>query len=145
MPLQDKNQNKNKKGNSVAELQKILYAEDEPDIQSIAQMALEMMGGYTLKLCQNGQQAVNEAEAFAPDLILLDVMMPEMDGPTALKEMRKMPSLANTPVIFMTAKVQHQEVENYKAMGAIDVIAKPFDPMTLPETIKSLWTQATNS
>lgn len=126
----------------MAELQKILYAEDEPDIQSIAQMALEMMGGYTLKLCQNGQQAVEVAEEFAPDLILLDVMMPTMDGPTALQEIRKIPSLENTPVIFMTAKVQHQEVENYKALGAIDVIAKPFDPMNLPENVKALWQRA---
>ncbi|MEA1988495.1 MAG: response regulator [Pseudomonadota bacterium] len=126
----------------MAELQKILYAEDEPDIQSIAQMALEMMGGYTLKLCQNGQQALESAEEFAPDLILLDVMMPTMDGPAALKAMRKIPALANTPVIFMTAKVQHDEIESYKALGAIDVIAKPFDPMTLPETVKTLWEQA---
>lgn len=126
----------------MAELNKILYAEDEADIQSIAEMALEMMGGYTLKLCQDGQQAVDVAEEFAPDLILLDVMMPNMDGPTALQEMRKIPALANTPVIFMTAKVQHDEIESYKALGAIDVIAKPFDPMTLPETVKNLWEQA---
>jgi len=123
----------------MAELQKILYAEDEPDIQSIAQMSLEMMGGYTLKVCNNGQEAVDAAEAFAPDLILLDVMMPTMDGPTALKTMRQNPALQEVPVIFMTAKVQNQEIEDYKAMGAIDVIAKPFDPMTLPETIKKLW------
>ncbi|HHT00810.1 MAG TPA: response regulator [Thiomicrospira sp.] len=126
----------------MAELQKILYAEDEPDIQSIAQMALEMMGGYTLKVCNNGQEAVDAAEAFAPDLILLDVMMPTMDGPTALQTMRQNPALKEVPVIFMTAKVQHQEIEDYKAMGAIDVIAKPFDPMTLPETIKKLWESA---
>ncbi len=124
---------------SAPTLTKILYAEDEPDIQSIAQMSLEMMGGYTLKVCNNGQEALEAAEAFAPDLILLDVMMPSMDGPTALQEMRKIPALANVPVIFMTAKVQNQEVEEYKAMGAIDVIAKPFDPMTLSETILSLW------
>jgi len=126
----------------MAELQKILYAEDEPDIQSIAQMALEMMGGYTLKVCNNGQEAVEAAEAFAPDLILLDVMMPNMDGPAALKAIKQMPALTDVPVIFMTAKVQHQEIEDYKAMGAIDVIAKPFDPMTLSETIKKLWENA---
>lgn len=125
-----------------ATLTKILYAEDEPDIQSIAQMALEMMGGYTLKVCNNGQEALDSAEDFSPDLILLDVMMPSMDGPTALQEMRKIPALANVPVIFMTAKVQNQEIEEYKAMGAIDVIAKPFDPMTLSETILSLWERA---
>lgn len=125
----------------MSTLTKILYAEDEPDIQSIAQMSLEMMGGFTLKVCNNGQEAANSAEEFAPDLILLDVMMPYMDGPTALKEIRKVPSLQNTPVIFMTAKVQHQEVEAYKELGAIDVIAKPFDPMTLSETIQTLWEQ----
>jgi len=127
---------------SAPSLTKILYAEDEPDIQSIAQMALEMMGGYTLKVCNNGQEALEAAEAFAPDLILLDVMMPSMDGPTALQKMRAIPALANVPVIFMTAKVQNQEVEGYKAMGAIDVIAKPFDPMTLSETIQTLWERA---
>lgn len=127
---------------SSVQLEKILYAEDEPDIQSIAQMALEMMGGYTLKVCNNGQEALDSAEAFAPDLILMDVMMPQMDGPSALQEMRKIPALANTPVIFMTAKVQSHEVDEYKAMGAIDVIAKPFDPMTLPETVKTLWERA---
>ena len=127
---------------SESVLSKILYAEDEPDIQSIAVMALEMMGGYTLKVCNNGQEALDSAEEFAPDLILLDVMMPSMDGPTALQEIRKIPTLVNTPVIFMTAKVQHQEIEAYKALGAIDVIAKPFDPMTLPETVKALWQQA---
>ncbi len=127
---------------SAPTLTKILYAEDEPDIQSIAKMALEMMGGYSLKVCNNGQEVVSVAEAYAPDLILLDVMMPSMDGPTALQEIRKIPALAKVPVIFMTAKVQNQEIEEYKAMGAIDVIAKPFDPMTLSETIQTLWERA---
>ena len=127
---------------SATPLTKILYAEDEPDIQSITQMSLEMMGGYTLKVCNNGQEAVDAAEAFAPDLILFDVMMPFLDGPAALQEIRKIPTLANTPVIFMTAKVQSQEVDAYKEMGAIDVIAKPFDPMTLSETIQKSWEQS---
>lgn len=126
----------------MATLSKILYAEDEPDIQAIAQMSLEMMGGYELKLCNNGREAVESAVAFAPDVILLDVMMPEMDGPTALKNLREMPELNDVPIIFMTAKVQTQEVEDYKALGAVDVIAKPFDPMTLSDTVKSLWQRA---
>jgi CheY-like chemotaxis protein len=125
-----------------ATLTKILYAEDEPDIQSIAQIALEMVGGYTLKVCNNGQEALDAAEAYAPDLILLDVMMPTMDGPAALAEIRKIPALENVPVIFMTAKVQNQEMDEYKQMGAIDVIAKPFDPMILSETIQTLWARA---
>ena len=123
-------------------LTKILYAEDEPDIQSLAQIALEMVGDYTVKVCNNGQEALDAAEAYAPDLILLDVMMPTMDGPAALAEIRKIPALENVPVIFMTAKVQNQEVEEYKKMGAIDVIAKPFDPMSLSETIQTLWARA---
>lgn len=126
-------------------LNKILYAEDEPDIQSIAHMALEMMGGYTLKLCGNGQQAVDEVEDFKPDLILLDVMMPIMDGPTALSEIRKKPGFEETPIIFMTAKVQNQEIQAYKELGALDVITKPFDPMALPERVKSAWETAQNS
>ena len=125
-----------------ATLTKILYAEDEPDIQSIAQIALEMVGGYTLKVCNNGQEALDAAEAYAPDLILLDVMMPTMDGPAALAEIRKIPALENVPVIFMTAKVQNQEMDEYKQMGAIDVIAKPFDPMILSETVQALWARA---
>jgi CheY-like chemotaxis protein len=127
---------------SVPTLTKILYAEDEPDIQTIAKMALEMMGGYTLKVCNNGQEALNVAETFDPDLILLDVMMPTMDAPAALAEIRKIPALKNVPVIFMTAKVQNQEIEEYRKMGAIDVIAKPFDPMTLSETIEALWARS---
>lgn len=123
----------------MAELKKILYAEDEADIQSIAQMALEMMGGYQLKLCSNGQEAVDEVVAYQPDLILLDVMMPHLDGPGALKQIRAKPEVANIPIIFMTAKVQGSEIDELMALGATAVISKPFDPMNLPEQVKNLW------
>lgn len=123
----------------MPELNKILYAEDEPDIQEVAQMALDMMGGFTIHTCNNGEEAVAAAQGFAPDLMLFDVMMPNMDGPTALQEIRKQPGMENTPVIFMTAKVQSHEVQEYKDMGALDVIAKPFDPMTLAEDIRAIW------
>ena len=123
----------------MSALPRILYVEDEPDIQTVARMALEMVGGFEVKVCSSGEEAVREAEDFAPDMILLDVMMPGMDGPSTLEALRKKPSLADTPVAFMTAKVQPAEVEHYKSMGARDVIAKPFDPMTLADQVKLIW------
>ncbi len=123
----------------MAELNKILYIEDEADIQAIAQIALENVGGFKLKICSSGQEAIEQGPAFKPDLILLDVMMPGMDGPTTLQELRKLEELANIPVMFMTAKVQPQEIEHFKSLGAIEVIAKPFDPMKLSDTIKAAW------
>ena len=123
-------------------LDRILYAEDEPDIQTVAQMALETIGGFTLNVCNNGQEAVDKAVDFNPDLILMDVMMPIMTGPDALKALRELPEIKDVPVIFMTAKVQPQEVEEYKALGAVEVIAKPFDPMTLSDTVKEIWQRA---
>lgn len=120
-------------------LNRILYVEDEPDIQAVAKLALEAVGGFTLEVCSSGQEALDKAEAFAPQLLLLDVMMPEMDGPTTMRKLHELPALANVPAVFMTAKVQPQEVEEYKAQGAIDVIAKPFDPMTLANDINEIW------
>lgn len=120
-------------------LQRILYVEDEADIRQVAQLALEAVGGFTVKLCASGEEAINEAAAFAPDMILLDVMMPGMDGPSTLAALREQPALATVPVAFMTAKVQPSEVEHYRSLGARDVIAKPFDPMTLAEQVRTVW------
>ena len=122
-------------------LQRILYVEDEPDIQAVARMALEAVGGFTLQVCSSGEEALQTAVEFAPDLLLLDVMMPGMDGPTTLQELRNLPDLANTPAVFMTAKVQLQEIEQFKSFGALDVIPKPFDPMTLSDQIALVWQQ----
>ena len=124
---------------TMSELSRILYVEDEPDIQAVTKLALEEIGGFTLEVCGNGDEALAKGVAFAPDLLLLDVMMPGMDGPTTLKALREIPELANVPAIFMTAKVQPHEVEEYKDLGAIDVIAKPFDPMTLSENLRDIW------
>lgn len=126
-------------------LTKILYIEDDEDIQSVAKIVLEVVGGLTLRSCRSGKEALQpETVTFAPDLMLLDVMMPEMDGPTTLTKLREMPGLKNTPVIFMTAKVQTSEVEYYKSLGAIGVIAKPFDPMQLAEQVRQLWKEHQN-
>jgi len=126
----------------VTSLQKILFVEDDPDIQMVAQLALEAVGGYTVQMCSSGKEALAVAEQFTPDLILIDVMMPGMDGPTTLMELRKKPSLTHTPVVFMTARVQRHEIEQYLAMGAADVISKPFDPMTLSAQVADIWVKA---
>jgi len=123
----------------MSTLQRILYVEDEPDIQAVAKLALEMVGGLTVKTCSSGEAAVREAEAFAPDMVLLDVMMPGMDGPATLKALRALPMLAAVPVAFMTAKVQPAEIEHFKSLGARGVIAKPFDPMALAGKVRAIW------
>jgi len=120
-------------------LERILYAEDEADIQQIASLALEVVGGFTLKTCNSGVEALAEIESFEPQLLLFDVMMPDLDGPGALAIIRDLDAFKATPAIFMTAKVQPEEVQRYLAMGAIDVIAKPFDPMTLASQIQTIW------
>lgn len=126
----------------MAELTKILYAEDEPDIQVIVRMALADLGGFTLFICNNGQEVIDNAEIFSPDLVLLDVMMPGLDGPTALSELRKKEPFKHTPVIFMTAKAQNHEIKQYIELGAADIIIKPFDPMTLAVTVKEIFDRA---
>ncbi|MGP7735536.1 response regulator [Oceanimonas smirnovii] len=123
-------------------LERILYVEDDEDIGDIARLTLEMVGGFTVLLCASGEQALAEAAAFAPDMMLLDVMMPGMDGPGTLAALRRQPALAQVPAVFMTAKMQPQEIAAYKALGAVDVIAKPFDPMALPEQIRAIWRAA---
>ena len=120
-------------------LERILYAEDEPDIQAVAKLALEMVGGFKVLICNSGTETLERVSGFSPDLILLDVMMPGMDGPSTLQRLRANPATAAIPVVFLTAKVQAAEVLQYQEMGALDAIAKPFDPMTLAADVKSIW------
>ncbi|MBO1346105.1 MAG: response regulator [Hormoscilla sp. GUM202] len=122
-------------------LTRIIVVEDDPDIQVVARLGLEAVGGFTVKLCSSGSEAIATAPDFAPDLILLDVMMPGMDGLSTLKALREMPKTVATPVMILSAKVQTHEVAHYKELGVLDVISKPFDPMTLPATILNIWTQ----
>ncbi len=123
----------------VRPLCRILYVEDEPDIRAVAQMALEAVGGFTVIACASGQEAMSAAPDAQADLLLLDVMMPGMDGPSTLNALREIPATAHTPVIFMTAKVQTAEVALYKGLGALEVIPKPFDPMALSAQIERIW------
>lgn len=121
------------------QLTRILYVEDEPDIRMVAQLALEAVGGFTVEVCNSGQDALEKIGRFRPQLILIDVMMPGMDGPTTMGKIRELPEFAHTPLIFMTAKVQPQEIASYKQLGAVDVVPKPFDPMTLASTLEAIW------
>ncbi|MBD2001926.1 MULTISPECIES: response regulator [Cyanophyceae] len=126
---------------STPPLNRILFVEDDPDIQTVASLGLQAVGGFTVQICSSGSEAIQAAPTFAPDLILLDVMMPGMDGISTLKALRELRETLTTPVIFLTAKVQTHEVASYKQLGVLDVIAKPFDPMTLSATLNRLWSE----
>jgi CheY-like chemotaxis protein len=129
---------------SAPKLERILYVEDEPDIRAVAKLAIEAVGGLGLELCSSGAEAIGRLESggVPPQLVLLDVMMPDMDGPTTLRRLRGIAGLETLPVMFMTAKIRSSEVAQLKALGAVDVIAKPFDPMTLADDIRARWARA---
>lgn len=120
-------------------LNHIILVEDDPDIQQIAKLALCSIGKFSVEIFSSGAEVLEKAPSIHPQLVLLDVMMPSMDGPTTLLKLREIPHFSSIPVIFLTAKVQSQELENYKKLGAIDVISKPFDPMTLSSMIEEIW------
>jgi CheY-like chemotaxis protein len=122
-----------------AELRTVLYVDDEPDIREVVLMSLSLAGHLEVHSCDGGAQALEVIPQLKPDLVLLDVMMPGMDGPTMLKHMRADPALAQIPVIFMTAKAMPQEVARFRELGAAAVIAKPFDPMQLAKQVLALW------
>lgn len=120
-------------------LQHILCIDDEVDILEIAKFALENIGKFTIESCCGGKEALARAPHLSPDMILLDVMMPDMDGIEVFRALREIQALADVPIVFMTAKVQPSEVLRYLEMGVCGVIPKPFDPMALPEAVESLW------
>ncbi|RYG68982.1 response regulator [bacterium] len=123
------------------QLKRILMVEDDVDIQTVARLSLEAVGGYVVEICSGGYEALGRVKDFAPDLVLLDVMMPDMDGPTVLQNLRADSQTSSLPVVFMTAKAQAHEVASYKAMGGLAVVSKPFDPMLLPATLAHIWQQ----
>ena len=123
------------------ELQRVMLVDDEPDIRTVAGMALEMVGGFSVRACGSGQEALQSVDEFKPQLMLLDVMMPDMDGPGVLAALRARQDSAGIPVIFLTAKAQPEEIEKLRALGAIDILAKPFDPMTLAGDVRAAWSR----
>lgn len=121
-----------------------MHVEDEPDIQLITKIALQDMGGFELLSCCSGEQALAEIERFLPDLLLLDVMMPGLNGPDTLIAIRQNPKFEKIPALFMTAKVQPSEIDELIALGALDVIPKPFNPVTLSDDIRAIWNTHTH-
>ncbi len=127
------------KPTSKRSLRRILLVEDDPDIQEVTTLLLSSIGSYEVRAYGSAAEALETAEAFDPDLILLDVMMPGLDGQGAFAAFRRMPATAATPVIFMTARVQPREIMEYRRLGSLGVIPKPFDPDTLADTIQGMW------
>jgi CheY-like chemotaxis protein len=117
---------------------KVLIVDDEADIRRIGELSLQSVAGWQVVLAESGPEGVVAAKTHRPDLILMDMMMPEMDGLTALGLLRQEPELSGTPVVFMTAKVQRDEISRYLDAGALGVVSKPFDPMTLPSEIEKI-------
>jgi CheY-like chemotaxis protein len=122
----------------VAAVRTVLLIDDEPDIRRIGELSLARVGGLTVHLASSGQEGVDAAARVQPDVILLDMMMPLMDGRATLAALKARADTAAIPVVFMTAKAQRQEVELFLALGAAGVITKPFDPMTLPAKVREI-------
>ena len=120
-------------------LRTVMYVDDEPDIREVVLMSLALADNLEVHSCDSGEQALQMLPALKPDLVLLDVMMPGTDGPSTLLRMRADPELASIPVIFMTAKAMPQEVARFRELGAVAVIAKPFDPMQLARQVLTIW------
>jgi len=112
--------------------------DDDDAIREVAQMSLELVGGFTVRTASSGLQAWEMIHRDAPDALLLDVMMPGMDGPTLLAQLRTDPETSGIPIIFLTAKVQAGDRPDWDALQITGVIAKPFDPMKLPADISRL-------
>jgi two-component system OmpR family response regulator len=120
-------------------LRRIMCVDDEDDILEVVRLCLEMVGGLEVDCCHGGQEALELIPAAQPDLILLDVMMPGMDGPEALRQLKNSGAGRDIPLVFMTARVRNMEADEYMRLGASGVVAKPFDPLTLASDIERIW------
>lgn len=117
---------------------RVLIIDDEDDIREVAQVALETVAAWEIAVASSGKQGLAAAVAFRPDAILLDVMMPEMDGPTTFTHLQADERTRSIPVILLTAKVQSGEVRRFRESGVAAVIAKPFDPLSLADEIAAV-------
>lgn len=122
-------------------LQSILYVEDDLHVRTTAKLVLEVIGKMEVRECSSGHEALAAARDFQPDLILLDVMMPELDGLATLAQLRSMPHLADTPALFITGLTTASDIERYADAGAIGVIPKPLAPLKLTDQLRTLWAQ----
>lgn len=129
----------------MRDLQRVLHIEDDPSIRTLTRIALESLGGYDVLCCGSGREALEKAVQFSPDLVLMDVMMPDMDGIETMTRLRQHRTLSAVPVVFMTAKVQPAEIAQLHGLGACAVLSKPFDPLSLADRLRSIWRDSADS
>ncbi len=120
-------------------LTRICYVEDDEDIQRIVRMSLERIGKFTVEVVGDPLKAIDAITAFKPDLVMLDWMMPGMDGPTLFKKMKTLEETKGLPVVFITAKASQRDLDDLRAMGAAGTISKPFSPKELPDQLRAIW------
>lgn len=125
-------------------LEKVLIIDDDADILTVSSMALKTLLHIEVLCAGSGQKGIDLALTSSPDLILLDMMMPVMDGITTMQKIKENPQLKNIPIIFFTAKVTKDEISKYKELGILDIITKPFDPLSLGKSIEKLWESHTD-
>jgi CheY-like chemotaxis protein len=122
-------------------LSRICYVEDDEDIQRIVRMSLERIGKMTVSVVSDPTKAIDSMIAFKPDLVMLDWMMPAMDGPTLFKAMKARPETSALPVVFITAKAAQRDLDELTSLGAAGTISKPFSPKDLPDQLRAIWTK----
>jgi CheY-like chemotaxis protein len=120
-------------------LVRICYVEDDEDIQKIVRMTLERIGKRPVEVVSDPLQAIETIKRFKPELVMLDWMMPGMDGPTLYRKMKEVPEVRDLPVVFITAKASPKELDELRALGAAGTISKPFAPRDLPEQLRAIW------
>ena len=120
-------------------LNRICYVEDDEDIQRIVRMSLERIGKMTVQVIGDPMVAIDAIKAFKPELVILDWMMPGMDGPTLYRKMKEVPEVRDLPVVFITAKASQRELDELRKLGALGTISKPFSPKDLPDQLRALW------
>jgi two-component system, OmpR family, response regulator len=120
-------------------LNRICYVEDDEDIQRIVRMSLERVGKMTVEVVGDPTVAIEAMTSFRPDLVMLDWMMPAMDGPTLFRQMKLRPETSALPVVFITAKAAQRDLDELTALGAVGTISKPFSPKDLPDQLRAIW------
>ena len=120
-------------------LNRICYVEDDEDIQKIVRMSLERIGKMTVEVIGDPMVAIEAIKAFKPELVMLDWMMPGMDGPTLYRKMKEVPEVRYLPVVFITAKASQRELDELRTLGAAGTISKPFSPKDLPGQLRAIW------
>jgi CheY-like chemotaxis protein len=120
---------------------KVCYVEDDEDIQRIVRMSLERIGKMTVQVVSDPTQAIEAMKSFGPDLVMLDWMMPAMDGPTLYRKMKEDAGTSALPVVFITAKAAQRDLDELKGLGAAGTISKPFSPKDLPDQLRAIWSK----